>query len=163
MLIYGVDFKYSVGWSYDGTAGQVGFFDSFLNFGDKISNSDEFITAAGVNSILNTAATYAAKVPVKMTQAEIQATKVLSRTARFTGRLGLAGVGLNMLVNTGNVISHYGQSDAGFYYAKAVGGVIILGCNAFNFLVPGSGTVLSLTLGAIDAAGGFDGIYGYFK
>ena len=55
--------------------------------------------------------------------------------------------------------NNFGTDNAGFYTAKAIGTTIIVASNA----IPVVGPVLSIGLGAIDAAGGFDGVYNYFN
>ncbi|NLF43306.1 MAG: hypothetical protein GX587_11470, partial [Bacteroidales bacterium] len=94
---------------------------------------------------------------------EAKAQKLFSGIVRTTKYIGWAGDIVDVGVSGINAIEHWNSSDAGYYQAKAVGSGIIVGLNALNFVVPGLGTVLSLTAGAIDSAGGFDFIYDEFK
>jgi len=133
-----------------------------INFNDN----KLYVSLASMNDIINEGSEQAWKNSVDVVQIgsdEAKAQKLFSGIVRTTKYIGWAGDIVDVGVSGINAIEHWNSSDAGYYQAKAVGSGIIVGLNALNFVVPGLGTVLSLTAGAIDSAGGFDFIYDEFK
>lgn len=140
-------------------AGQGG---NEINFNDKAW----FVVPTSANDLVNFAAEQSWKTSVKSVRlgsVEAQVQRGLSKAVRFTKYTGWAGNSVNLTVNYANAYSNWNGPNSGFYNAKAVGATIIVGLNGLNFLVPGLGTVLSITAEVIDASGGFDWIYDEFN
>ncbi len=78
------------------------------------------------------------------------------------GTVSVLGHSLNALSLTASgydAAKNWGTDQASYYNARAIGNGIIVGLNAFNLLVPGLGTGLSIGVGFMDAYGVFDPIY----
>jgi RHS repeat-associated protein len=133
-----------------------------MSFNDKAL----FVVPTSINDLTNVASGQAWEKSVnyvKIGSAEAQAQKLLSGVVRTTKYIGWAGNVVDVSVNGINAYNHWNSPDVGFYQAKAIGSGVIVGLNLVNIAVPGLGTVLSITAGAIDAAGGFDFIYNEFR
>ena len=127
---------------------------------------DIYQAGAAFNGLVNTSSTDAWTKSVKYVKigsSEAQAQKVLGKIARGTKYAGWVGNTLSLGVSYTEAFVNRNDINAGFYQAQAVGSTFIVGLNALNFVVPGLGTVLSITAGAVDAAGGFNWIYESFN
>jgi len=132
----------------------------------SVMEGDIYQAGAAVNALVNISSTDAWTKSVKYVEivsSEAQAQKVLYKIARGTKYAGWVGNTLSLGVSYTEAFVNRNGPNAGFYQAQAVGSTVIVGLNALNFVVPGLGTVLSITAGAVDAAGGFNWIYESFN
>ena len=129
-----------------------GYIGNDINF----TGSNWWNAGTGINGLISGAAgsTYRA---VSAASTEAQAMKMIGITSNTTKVIGIAGSITNVFVSGINAYNHRNSGDAGFYNSKLVGSAII----AATAFIPIVGPVLSIGLGAVDAAGGFDGIYHY--
>ncbi len=119
-------------------------------------------SATGLNGLVHGASKSAwmtSSSSVRLGSAEVESQKLLGRVTRTTKYLGWVGNAITIGDNVNNVVQNWGTDMQGYSNAKAIGSGIIVGVNALNCVLPGVGTLLSIGLGAADAAGAFDGIY----
>lgn len=129
-----------------------GYYGNDMSF----TSSNWWNAANGVNSLIGQAAGSSFKV-VGAASSEAQVMKILGITSTAAKKLGIIGNLINIGVSFNNAYNHFGSDDSGFYTSKFIGSIVIAGTT----LIPVIGPILSITLTAIDASGGFDGIYEY--